>query len=233
MSSWGDRLAKLFSPVFTIYLVCLLALGILGLIRYKKLSPPLKVAVMLTLYWLLSELSSRFVALFRVNNLIVYHIYLVAHYIFVVGVFYRQLVSQRFMKAFMWFSVVVAVLGTPLNMIFFQPWNRLPTNLILIISVFIIALVLFSYKSMLENPKPIPLFRQGQFWFNLGLLFFYSSNFFLFGVHNFVLISGYPSILRTWLFIANMVMIACFFLAFLVEGFSLKKKPHANQYPGL
>jgi hypothetical protein len=155
-----------------------------------------------------------------------YHFHVIFEYA-LISIIYSILIpfNKRFTQYWIYFSIGILTSFSLINSSFFQPVTGLPTNAILISSIFLIFLCLLMYTRLLLDISSNKLYKRSVFWFNTGVFLFYLITFFIFGYFNvFLRKKGVPMIAYNILYAANVVRLICFSLVFYLEIKSIKAK---------
>lgn len=166
---------------YILYLV-LICFGIVfGLIKNKSLNSFQNKLRYLLLWVFIIEVSGRVCAYTFKTSFPVYHFYLpgilIFHILFFKDFFVSYL-SRTFVK-------IVGFILLPIVLFisqFYSSWIDFPSYQSVLISLYIVTSSLFCIKEMLEEPSLVPLHKQLKFVFCISNSFFYSINFFIFGL---------------------------------------------------
>lgn len=177
-----------YGPLFLVFVA-----GIAGVVRFKRLAPPLRYLASLVFFALFIELVSRAVSpnlfLLPVDTLVEF-----------------GLLAWMYRRAFQpsapsrWLPAVVAAFALasllsyaePANLLHFNSWQRLAE------SVLILGLVLLYFYRVIRELVIVHLEREPLFWVSVGLLLYFSGNVFIFVSSNYVLQHSTALSLRMW-----------------------------------
>ena len=173
------------TPRFYFYLLLLLTISLIGIVRFKKLTIPFKLITILIIYTFASEIISRIFSYKFRNSSPVYHLYIPIQFalLLLVYFFLFQWKNWRYTGLILFIFLVLCFTNT----IFLQSFFRFPSNIILISSCFFIGASLSFFKRMLNSVGDENLFKQSVFWFNTGILIFFTCTFLFWGIYNYLL----------------------------------------------
>lgn len=163
------------------YVVLIPAVGIYGLIRYRKLSGYNKLLVQLTL-------MSAFVQDFQYlpfewayTNLPPFHIYATINIIYL-GLIFRKIFPEKSLTGRIVFyaAIVVAVISA-FNTLFVQGFHSNPAFNIMLLGCLAIVVSLVYFRYLLNHPTDGNILKFPPFWFVTGNLVFFAMNFFYLG----------------------------------------------------
>lgn len=168
--------------LFNIYLVILALTVVQGFFRFRRLDEASKILVILLAVTTLSE----FICLVRIENNLgkapVYHIYSVIEIILTTAYFLKTIKSYHFFRL-MLISIVVWTLLGILNAVFLQPLNKFNSNYLLLESISIIAMSLYTLYKMLLNDTMYNVLKFPHFWTWSLQLILWSGSFFFWGYY--------------------------------------------------
>ena len=172
-------------PMVIIYLLLLLAVSILGMVRFHRLTFHGKilawsVIMVFTCNFLNKVINSRYH-----NNAPILQTEAILEFIFYSTIYYF-LFKSKILKAFVLISIIAITGFFCYNAIVLQPFGSVfPTNIYLpTLSLFtIFSLILF--RQMLLYPVKVNIVRQSVFWYNTAMLFYATTMFFNLGMTNY------------------------------------------------
>jgi len=157
-----------------------------------------------------------FTAIIFKNNSPIFHAYSLVGTAFILSYYYPQLKNLPYMRSVFWWGMIGYFLIWLVNLLYFQPPSIFPSNTIMFSCVLILFFVLMSFKYMLDHPIEESIFVQAQFWFNTGILIFYSSSFLYFFFESFLQkIGQYPIYLLHVIRYPNIIWIICIIIGML------------------
>jgi hypothetical protein len=176
--------------LFNVYLLVLAMAVLKGLYRYKRLDTASRYLLLLLFITTVSE----FICLVRIENKLgkapVYHIYNVIEIILTTAYFLKTIRSYHFSSLMLATVIVWPTLGI-LNCIFFQPLNKFNSNILLLESICIIAMSLYSLYKMLLNDTMYNVLKYPHFWIWSIQLIYWSSSFFFWGYYEVLMQKGW------------------------------------------
>ncbi|HAL82079.1 MAG TPA: hypothetical protein DCO83_07470 [Mucilaginibacter sp.] len=153
---------------------------IAALYNYRHLDKALKIAAG---YFVLSVLSDLVLEVSKrmgmVNNLPVIHIYIALSILFFAAIYYYAFFKPAAKKATI-VMAVLALLVVIFNMIFMEGIWDYPSLSNTVLSLLLICFSLAYFYQLLNRQEFIHIEKQGLFWINAGVLFYFSITIFLF-----------------------------------------------------
>ena len=153
---------------------------IAALYNYRHLDKVLKIAAA---YFILSVLSdlvlSLTIAMNMPNNHPVIHIYVALSILFFAAIYYNAFFKPAIKKIVISMAAL-ALLVVIFNMIFVEGIWDYPSLSNTVLSVLLICFSLAYFFQLLSRQEFVHIEKQGLFWINAGVLFYFSINIFLF-----------------------------------------------------
>jgi len=148
--------------------------------NYKNLDRVLKIAA---LYCLASVLSDVVLQVMKncgiPNNWPAIHIYIVVSILLLSAMYYYAFFIPGLKKAIFMLSLC-ALLAILLNIIFIEGLWDYPSISNTILSIVVLCFSLLYFYQLLNRQEFVHIEKQGLFWINSGMLFYFSINIFLF-----------------------------------------------------
>lgn len=153
---------------------------IAALYNYRYLDKVLKVAAFFLLISVLFDFGFEIAKHYHVtNNFPAIHIFIVISLVFFSAIYYSAFFSPLLKKA----TLILSLLGL-IILIFNTAFNEglwdYPSISNTVLSVLLICFSLVYFYQLLNRQEFIHIEKQGLFWINAGVLFYYSVNIFLF-----------------------------------------------------
>ena len=154
-----------------------------ALYNYRQLDKVLKIASLYFLASLLSDLllqvTKRIEALHMANNWPLIHIYIVVSILLLAAMYYYAFFNPLIKKIIVIItSFVLAVVLV--NIIFIEGLWDYPSISNTTLCVMVICFSLAYFYQLLTRQEFVHIEKQGLFWINAGMLFYFSTNIFLF-----------------------------------------------------
>ena len=176
--------------LFNIYLFVLVVTIIIGIIRYRRFDNATKILLLLLVVTTISE----FICLFRVENHLgkapVYHFYNILEILLTTAYFLKTIKSYHFFRVMLISIIVWPLLGI-FNTFFLQPLHKFNSNILMLESICIIAMSLYSLYKILLNDTLYNVLKYPHFWIWSIQLFFWSSSFFFWGYYEVLMQKGW------------------------------------------
>ncbi|GAB2778823.1 hypothetical protein GCM10027275_22870 [Rhabdobacter roseus] len=157
-----------------------------------------------------------------------WHLKKVAHGIFhgftpieyaLLALYFAATIRNGRVKQLIYVSILLHVVLSVLNTIFFQPIQGVNSNSFLLMAFFLVAWALFYFYEMYLLDEPWTVYRNPDFWVATGVLFFYGGSFFVMGLIE--LVRRYDLELARQLYIINLILNMAYY-SLLIVGFKLK-----------
>ncbi len=186
----------------------------IGIINYNRLTPPFRILTLLIFITLCNECLAIYMARVYRYNLILYHIYTPLHAV-LVGIIYAKLLRKKENKWFVVIATITAVAFALVNTFFIQGINRYPHYDLIVISIFYVSYALLGNFEMIRFSRVQHLLRTSIFWLNSGILIFFSINFILWSLYDYLtrIKSPVMSDLFMILYVLNFVLYVFFALS--------------------
>jgi hypothetical protein len=168
-----------------IILVLSLIVGIIGMVRFKKLTMPFKLLVIWQfINFSLDACNGVCIAIYK-NNALLSHVENICEYISYAIIYYFLFKSRKIKKVIL-SSIVIIFIFFIINGLFLQPFTKtFPTNLIMVREIMDVLFAILLFKQMLQYPVQINIMKQSIFWFNTAILFFSTTMFLNLGLLNY------------------------------------------------
>lgn len=186
--------------------------SILGVYIWKKLNKKYRFLTTLLIIVTISEATSRVLIVENGSSFPIYHFLIPIQCLFyalIFGIFSKNknLIGTIFSIAF---------LGSILNTSFNQHLYSFPTISLIFLSFAVVISVLFDFERIRKHPNEIQLVKMGDFWLNIGTLFFFSITFLGFSMMS---IEGkqFPKWVYNLIYAANVSLYISYFAALYLE----------------
>jgi hypothetical protein len=170
---------------------------IIGIVRKVYLFDELKVIFLLTCNSVVFELISKTMAIYKIPNLYLFHIYVLAEFFFISWFYYeifKRYVSPKTIPIIFLIFIIFSLIDT---FVWHNPFTFNSYAKTLECVIIVVYTVFYLYKTFDEfqdeDPSDTPVF-----WINAGFLFYFSGCLFLFTFSNFILTQGKPMGMITW-----------------------------------
>jgi len=150
-----------------------------ALYNYKYLDKILKIAALFFLVSSLFDWVLEFTKRVAHNNLPAIHLFIVVSIVFFAAIYYYAFFN-RFLKRLTIILAIIALLLVIFNIIFIEGIWEYPSMSNTVLGVLVIFFSLAYFYQLLNRQEFIHIEKQGLFWINAGVLFYYSINLFLF-----------------------------------------------------
>jgi hypothetical protein len=150
-----------------------------ALYNYKYLDRILKIAALFFLISSLFDWVLEFTKVVSHNNLPAIHLFIAISIVFFAAIYYYAFFNP-FLKKLTIILAIIALLLVIFNIIFIEGIWEYPSMSNTVLGVLVIFFSLAYFYQLLNRQEFIHIEKQGLFWINAGVLFYYSINLFLF-----------------------------------------------------
>jgi hypothetical protein len=187
----------------------------------KQLRLPYLALSALILITIVSESLSTISASQIKSNSAIFHLFSAIEFM-VVSLVYWLLFKKELYKQIA-FIVVFIFLGFVItNAIYLQPINQAPFNNNTLASIIFVTYSFLLFGEMINLEIDTSLFLQPVFWFNSGILIFYTATLIFWGIYHIIQLSASNSILHKAMWVLNLVFYAFIGVSIYLDG---KKSP--------
>ncbi|MBC7865708.1 MAG: hypothetical protein IAF38_22225 [Bacteroidia bacterium] len=163
-----------------------LLLVCIGMLRFKTLTRELRVLFLFSILAFASDLCSLILGKYGINNLFVFHVFTPAEFILLSAVYYFKSEKKGVKIALIIVSILFLILAF-VDSFFFELLSSVDSISSATESLVLMLYSLFFFYSLLKKLEYKNLFDNPMFWFNSGVLIYFSGNFFLFIFSNYML----------------------------------------------
>ncbi len=207
------------------YYSLLIAATVLCILFFKNAQRPFRLLAVLVVLTLLSELTAKYVAYILHNNNMVYHFFTPVEFLFYVLI-YQQFFSSKKWNYILWLCFAILVFSEIFNTIFFQPLNVDNTNILILESIFLVAFSLSLFIKISESEYHQHLLKEGIFWFNSAVLFYYAFNILIWGFHSIQVynLKNPPMFIYNFILVFSGLLYAIYAFATGLNSIAVKKR---------
>ena len=200
------------------------------LFLFKRVQKPFRLLAILTVLTLVNELISKYVALVLHNNSIVYHFFTPVEFLLYVLI-YKEFFSEKKWARILWICFASLVLAEIFNTIFFQPLSVSNTNILLLENILLVVFSLGLFIKIRESAYYEDLLKEGIFWFNCAVLFYYAFSTLVWGFHSIKVyyLKNPPMIIYNFLLIFSGLLYTIFAFAVGINSITAKKRSRINE----
>jgi hypothetical protein len=187
-----------------VYYIVLLVSGFLAIKNFNKLNKSLKIFGILVIVTFVVELFAFYLAETRLNNIVVYVLFLPIQIILINWAYFIYHKDSLFRKTTIILTLLFIVYYlfkvVGLNLSVF------PDKLIMVENIILCFIVAYSSFLMVSKQHYIEMKKNQLIWINMGFLFFLSTSFFIWGFHYLFKTIEVNLILRCTLPISNIIL---------------------------
>ena len=195
----------------------------LGLMRFRTISPELRLLLTLTGVSFLCDMASLFHAQLRIGGNYPGDVYRMAEFILLIMIYYIAFDTPKFAKPF-FILTIFYILFLISNVTFFQQEKINSYTFVFSSLVFIVLATGFFYKLMKDLPT-LEVYRLPMFWISVAVLVYFAGNLFLFTLSHYLVTTMKDNLRVYWTFhnflnILNNILFTI--------GFYVSSKPSKN-----
>ena len=158
---------------------------IAALYNYRRLDPVLRLMDIFCALSAIPDVVSLIISYLKIvfNNLFMIHLFDMMAAIFFTLIYYRAFYKPLFKKMALIFGIT-SLAAMIFNVIFIEGMSIYPSVSNTVLCIFLILLSLVYFYQLLTRQEFTYIEKQGMFWINSGVLFYFSINIFLFMLYN-------------------------------------------------
>lgn len=179
---------------------------------YKKLEPKLQLFSIFLFLSAVIQITALVLALNRINNLPLLHIYVAAGFL-LLALFYKQVLESFIHPRIIWVITVLFLIYTILNSIFIESFYTFNSTALAVESVLIIILTLSTFMVLMNDivKEQRSSIIKSLNWINSGLFIYYTSSLIIF-----YLTRSFPKSINSYTWILHSVFSIIMYLCFMV-----------------
>jgi hypothetical protein len=218
-----------FSDLYHACYYCILPLTVVvSLTCFRKVDKAFKWICVLISFTCISEFTALFIGLKYGRNGIVYDLFIPIEYFIYAQIYACFLANKKLKKILLTTTVVLLVLSV-VNIIFLQSPTEVPTNTFNIEMVMLVFLSLLLFIKIREEPVYENILKEGAFWFNSAVLFYYSFNILIWGFYGIIYnMKDPPEINGNMLLLSSALLYVIFIFSVLLNFYSSNKLSAKN-----
>lgn len=175
-----------------------LPLGI-GLVFVKRLELDQKILMGVMVLSLLVQFIALMIAVPEAPNYFLYHFYTPIEFI-ALGYIYKLWLSDWWSKRIFDFSIVGFSGFCIINSYFFEPFDQMNSNAVLVESILLIIFSIAFFYRILEEMAVKKLEQSPRFWINTSVLLYYAGSLLILGFTNLIFEQSEELSLTIWAF---------------------------------
>ena len=157
-----------------------------ALYNYRRLDPILRLMAIFCMLSVIPDVVGIVISYLKLrhyNNLFLFHLFDMMAAIFFTQIYYRAFYKPLFKKMTLIFGITSLGVMT-FNVIFIENMSTYPSVSNTVLCIFLILLSLVYFYQLLTRQEFTYIEKQGMFWINSGVLFYFAINIFLFMLFN-------------------------------------------------
>lgn len=160
------------------------------ILNYKRLDKVLKIAAAFFVISAMFDLGQEItIKMGMVNNLHLIRLFLVICLLFFSAIYYNAFFSRMLKKTVVILSAVTLLIMI-INVIFVEAMEDYPALSHTVLNIVLIFYSLAYFYQLLSRQEFVHIEKQGLFWINAGVLFYFSINIFLFMLFSRIIKAG-------------------------------------------
>ena len=186
--------------------------AIYALRLFKKLGPVLQLFSLFLFLSALIQLTALTLALNRINNLPLLHIYVAAGFL-LLALFYKKVLTNFIHSGIIWTITIAFLIYTVLNSIFIESFFTFNSTALAVESVLIVILSLSTYMVLMNDivKEQRSSIIKSLSWINSGLFIYYCSSLIIF-----YLTRSFPKSINNYTWILHSVFSIIMYICFIV-----------------
>jgi hypothetical protein len=212
------------------YYSLLIAASVACIVLFKRAQKAFRLLGALTVLTLLSELIARYVAVIIKDNSIVYHFFTPVEFFFYVLI-YKQFFNNKKWNYILWICFTLFVAAEILNTIFYQSLSVTNTNILILESILLVVFSLSLFIKIRGSAYHENILREGVFWFNSAVLFYYACCILIWGFHSIKVyyMKNPPMFIYNFLLILSGLLYATYAFAVGINSINAKNRKFTNE----
>lgn len=158
----------------------------IGVRRYRVLTLPFRILVVIIIFTFISEAVSLCLAINYGLSFPVYHFYVIVSFA-MYSIIYQFLLEGSKVRFAIRFITIPLILFCITNSFLFQGIKTFPSINIVVSSVFLVTYALLYFRQLLDQRVDGAIVGESYFLFNIAILAFFSSQIFNWGIYNYLL----------------------------------------------
>jgi hypothetical protein len=157
-----------------------------ALYNYRRLDPVLRLMAVFCILSVIPDVAGLVISYLKprhYNNLFLFHLFDMMAAIFFILIYHRAFNKPVFKKMTLIFGIA-SLAAMIFNVIFIESMSTYPSVSNTVLCIFLIILSLVYFYDLLTRQEFTYIEKQGMFWINSGVLFYFSINIFLFMLFN-------------------------------------------------
>ncbi|WP_422356697.1 hypothetical protein [Roseivirga pacifica] len=195
--------------------LAIMAIGMLvGILKFQRLGQAQRSVIILMGLALLVEVLSLTLSKKSFNTVFIFHVYAPIEYCLLAWVFVKTSFDRRGQKA-LYLSMALIFLLAIANLLFWQSYNELNTNVIIVSSITLVVISVLSFFRILNKMVYTKIEKSSFFWINIGVLTYFSSSIVLFVFGDWLTQLDLEYSINVWLIhiFFNIIQYLCFNIA--------------------
>lgn len=157
-----------------------------ALYNYRRLDPVLRLMAIFCILSVIPDVVGLVISYLKLrhyNNLFLFHLFDMMAAIFFTLIYHRAFYKSIFKKMTLIFGIT-GLAAMIFNVIFIENLSTYPSVSNTVLCIFLIILSLVYFYQLLTRQEFTYIEKQGMFWINSGVLFYFAINIFLFMLFN-------------------------------------------------
>lgn len=169
-----------------IYLSFILVTALFGVVKFRHLTTPLRLLVLLVCYAFISESIAEYLRITIKNNPEVYHFYVIISFWLNTLIYLQILESIKTKLTFIIIAIAFTLFGI-LNSLLFQKLNSVPSINLTVNNVILVIFSLIVFRHLTDQNPFEPIQKNWVFYFNATVLIYFTIQIFNWGILNYLL----------------------------------------------
>jgi hypothetical protein len=153
---------------------------VVGLFRYKRMSPPMRVLVMLCTFSILNTITAFVLGRMKINNQLIANLYIPVELILITSIYYLSTVAGRSKRVLLGSASLFFIVWL-IDAILIDSLTEMNSSMAAISRLFLIAQSLMMINFM-SKESSVPLSTRGVFWVASGVILYSTGTFIVAGL---------------------------------------------------
>jgi hypothetical protein len=202
---------------FVVYIIELLIVLAIALRFKNRLSLPYIVMSAIIFITVISETLSHISAQQIKSNSAIFHLFVPVEFS-LISVVYLLLFKSKRLKQIVFIVIFVFAAFVLFNTYYLQSINQMPFNNQMLCSIIFIAYAFLLFLEMINIEAEESLFAQPAFWFNSGILIFYTATLVFWSIYRLVQFNANNGILHIVMWVLNLILYAFIGISIYLNG---------------
>jgi hypothetical protein len=168
--------------IFFAYLVSIVCAAVIGIGRFKRLSVPFRMVVMMLALTAVSESFATYLSfIVKLSNIPVYHFYLIVLFWLYCFIYFNLFSNARTRLVILVIAIFFTIFCVT-DSLFFQKIVDFPSNNLIVCNLLLVGLSLVYFKYLIDLNPFEALKRNNRYLLNIAILIYFTLEIFIWGI---------------------------------------------------